>query len=245
MICYHLIVSCIPLKSCFWLVVLLSATSDFKVRFLWSPLSVAEWPVKMALLPESIGKGICEMNTNDGYEFVSRCNSHGTSLEENWKLIHADGDVRTLKSHRGVHLFCQKANLPAGVAYQESCSPFIRYRCSRATGTSESKAPEADVSPWDSKATTTVFLQTPKQCCAYKDFCCAPRESCSFLCGENEDKCLLPSLLCNDVVMLATWRCSYVLTCECQDKRVARCLLFKLCSVASNGPCQEDLKKVV
>ena len=84
-ISYHFVANRIPLNTFFWAVSLLPAMSDFKVRFLWSPLAAAERPVKMAVLPESIGKGIYEMRGE--YEFL-RCNPHGRSLEENCMEAH-------------------------------------------------------------------------------------------------------------------------------------------------------------
>ena len=115
------------------------------------------------VLPERIGNGIYEMNINGEYEFLSGCNLPDRSLEENWKLIHIDGNTRTLKNRRGTDSLCRKENLPAGVTCQESCHPFMRYRSSLAADKSESKAPEAEVSSCDSEATTLVLWQMPKQ----------------------------------------------------------------------------------
>ena len=49
-ICYHFI-----------------AMSGFRVSFLWSPVGVAEWPARMADLPERVGKRIYEMIINHEY----------------------------------------------------------------------------------------------------------------------------------------------------------------------------------
>ena len=68
-----------------------------------------------------------------------------------------DGGTRTLKNRSGIHLFCQKENLPAGVAYKNlailSCAAVFR-----AADTSKSKSSEAEESSWDSKTTTMVNI---------------------------------------------------------------------------------------
>ena len=94
-----------------------TAMLDFSIRFCCSPPAVAEWPVKIAVLPESIGNEIHEMNINDEYASLSRCNPHGRSLEESWKLIDIDGDGRTLKNRKGIHFLSEgelasKSDLP-------------------------------------------------------------------------------------------------------------------------------------
>ena len=49
--------------------------------------------------------------------------------------FHIDGGARTLKNRAGIHVFCQKENLPAGVAYKNlailSCAAVLLEQLTR------------------------------------------------------------------------------------------------------------------
>ena len=91
-----------------------------------------------------------------------------------------DGGTRTLKNRSGIHLFYQKKNLPAGVAYKNlailSCAAVFLEQLTRLKANLlklRSRPGIAKLLPWSScKHPNSVV---------YTKISLVPRESCSFI----------------------------------------------------------------
>ena len=138
--------------------------------------------------------------------------------------FHIDGGTRALKNRRSIHLFCQKENFPAGVYKNlaiRSCAAVLLEQLTRlkANLLKLRRHPGiAELLPWSSGKHPNSVV--------YTNISLVPR---SFVCVEKREL-LLPSLLCNEVVILARSRCFCILSGGCQDQCVAHCSLFKVCS---------------
>ena len=141
-----------------------------------------------------------------------------------------DGGTRTLKNRSGIHLFCQKENSPAGVAYKAyknlailSCAAVLPEQLTRLKANLQklrSRPGIAKLLPWSSGKHPNNVV--------YTKISLVPRESCSFIYAKKMKRNVCYQvLLCNEIVMLATSRCFYILSCECKDRY---CSLFKVCS---------------
>ena len=90
-----------------------------------------------------------------------------------------DGGTRTLKNRSGIHLFCQKANLPAGVAYKNlaivSCAAVLLEQLTRLKANLlklRSRPGIAKLPLWSSGKHPNSVV--------YSKISLVPRESCSF-----------------------------------------------------------------
>ena len=98
-----------------------------------------------------------------------------------------DGGTRTLKNRRGMRLFCQKENLPAGVAYKNlaihSCAAVLLEQLTRLKANLlklRSHPGIAKLLPWScGKHPNNVV---------YTKISLAPRESCSFIYAEKRKR---------------------------------------------------------
>ena len=153
----------------------------------------------------------------------------GKHLDAN-KIVsfHIDGGTRALKNGSGIHLFGQKENLPAGVAYKNlairSCAAVLLEQLTRLKANLlklRSHPGIVKLLPWSSGKHPNSVVYT-RISLVPRSFVC--------LCRENDENFLLPSLLCNEVVILARSRCFCTLSGGCQDQCVAHCSLFKVCS---------------
>ena len=134
-----------------------------------------------------------------------------------------EGGTRTLKNRSGTHLFCQKETLPAGVAYKNlailSCAAMLLEQLTRLKANLlklRSRPGITKLLPWSCGKHPNSVL--------YTKILLIPRESCSFTYAKKMQR----NVCCQVIVMLATSRCFYILSCECQDPCVAHCSLFNL-----------------
>ena len=138
-----------------------------------------------------------------------------------------DGGSRTLKTRSGTHLFCQKENLPAGVAYKNlailSCSAVLleQLTCLKASLLKLRNRPGiAKLLPWSSGKHPNSVV--------YTKISLVPRESCSFIYAKK-----MKRNVCCQVcfaMKLSCWQHRAAFICECPDQCVAHCSLFKVCS---------------
>ena len=141
-----------------------------------------------------------------------------------------DGSTRTLKNRSGIHLFCQKENLPAGVACKNlailSRAAVLLEQLTRL----KANLLKLRSRPGIAKLLPCSSGKHPNSV-VYTQISLVPRESCSFIYAKKMKRNVCCQvLLCNEIVMLATSHCFCILSCECQDRCVAHCTLFKVCS---------------